>query len=91
MFKQLFPAVPGDISVSGPKWLNAYLMQLERAGRPPAPGREPAQADPFYAIRALAEQGATQNVYGVLKRFGGVGSEVWDYFDGPVDYVEPNK
>lgn len=52
---------------------------------------EPAQADPFYAIRALAEQGATQNVYGVLKRFGGVGSEVWDYFDGPVDYVEPNK
>jgi len=30
MFKQLFPALPGDISVSGPKWLNAYLMQLER-------------------------------------------------------------
>lgn len=91
MFKQLFPAVPGDVSVTGPKWLNAYLMQLERAGQPPAPGREPAQADPFYALRALAEQGATQNVYGVLKRFGGVGSEVWDYFDGPVDYVEPNK
>jgi len=64
-------------------------MQLERAGRPAQPGREPAQADPFYALRALADQGASQSVYGVLKRFGGVGSEAVDYFDGPADYNVP--
>ena len=91
MFKQLFPALPGDISVSGPKWLNAYLQQIERSNRPAQPGREQAQADPFYAMRALADQAASQSVYGVLKRFGGVGSEAVDYFDGPPDYNVPGN
>jgi hypothetical protein len=91
LFKQLFPALPGDISVSGPKWLNSYLKQIERSNRPAQAGREQAQADPFYAMRALADQAASQSVYGVLKRFGGVGSEVVDYFDGSPDYNVPGN
>jgi hypothetical protein len=91
LFKQLFPGVPGDISVGAPRWLNRSYAQLQRSQRTPVGRREPAQFEPFYALRQVAEQAGEQGVYGTLKQFAGAGSEVWDFFDGEVDFNEPDQ
>ena len=91
LFKQLFPGVPGDISVGAPRWLNRSYAQYQRSQRPPVGGREPAQFEPFYALRQVAEQAGEQGVYGTLNQFAGAGSEVWDFFDGEVDFNEPDQ
>lgn len=88
LLKQLFPGVPGDIGVSAPRWLNRTYAQFQRSQRAPVSGREPAQFDPFYAMRAMAEQGREQGIFGAAEYAGGAASEIWDFFDGPVDYNE---
>jgi len=88
LLKQLFPGVPSDIGVSAPRWVNRTYAQYQRSQRPGVNGREPAQFDPFYAMRALAEQGREQGVFGAMEYAGGAASEIWDFFDGPVDFNE---
>jgi hypothetical protein len=91
LFKQLFPGIPGDIAVGAPKWLNRSYAQYQRSQRPPTGGREPAQFEPFYALRQVAEQAGSQGVYGTLNQAAGAGSEIWDFFDGEVDFNEPDQ
>ena len=91
LLKQLFPGVPGDIGVSAPRWLNRTYAQFQRSQRVPVGGREPAQFDPFYAMRAMAEQGREQGIFGAAEYAGGAASEIWDFFDGPVDYNETGE
>jgi hypothetical protein len=88
LLKQLFPGVPSDIGVSAPRWVNRTYAQYQRSQRPGVNGREPAQFDPFYAMRAMAEQGREQGVFGAMEYAGGAASEIWDFFDGPVDFNE---
>jgi hypothetical protein len=90
LLKQLFPGLPGDISVSGPRWVNRTYAQMQRASRPAVGGRPQATVDPGYAIRALADQAKSQSVWGVAEQFGGAVSEAWDFFLGPVDHNESN-
>ena len=90
LLKQLFPGLPGDISVSGPRWINRTYAQMQRASRPAVGDRPQATVDPGYAIRALADQAKSQSVWGVAEQFGGFISEQWDFFLGPVDHNESN-
>ena len=90
LMKQLFPGLPGDISVSGPKWINRTYAQLQRSSRPAVGNRPRATVDPGYAIRALAGQAKDQSVWGVAEQYGGAASEIWDFFLGPVDHKESN-
>lgn len=85
-FKQLFPAIPGDISVGGPRWFNNSVAQYQRSQRAPMPGREQAQFEPFYAARQVFDQAKNQSVWGSAERWAGAGSEIWDFFDGPADF-----
>jgi hypothetical protein len=86
MIKQLFPGIPGDVSIGGPRWLNRSKAQFERSQRPGVGGREPAQFDPGYVARSVFDQAKSQSVWGVGERYAGAFSEVWDYFDGPIDF-----
>ena len=86
MFKQLFPGIPGDVSMSGPRWLNRSKAQFERSQRPGVGGREAAQFDPGYIARSVFDQAKNQSVWGVGERYAGAFSEAWDYFDGPADF-----
>ena len=90
LVKQLFPGLPGDISVSGPRWINRTYAQMQRASRPAVGNRPRATIDPGYPIRALADQAKSQSVWGVLEQAGGATSELWDFFLGPVDFEESN-
>ena len=90
LVKQLFPGLPGDISVSGPRWVNRTYAQMQRASRPAVGNRPKATVDPGYPIRALADQAKNQSVWGVLEQAGGAASELWDFFLGPVDHNESN-
>jgi hypothetical protein len=90
LLKQLFPGLPGDISASGPRWVNRTYAQMQRAGRPAIGNRPQATVDPGYAIRALADQAKSQSVWGTAEQFGGFVSEAWDFFLGPVDHNESN-
>lgn len=91
ILKQLFPGVPGDISVSAPRWANRYYAQLQRSQRPAQGGREPASADLGYAIRGIAEQAKDQGLFGNIELFGGAVSEAWDFLGGAVDFNESGK
>jgi hypothetical protein len=90
LVKQLFPGLPGDISASGPRWVNRTYAQMQRASRPAVGGRKQATVDPGYALRALADQAKSQSVWGTAEMFGGAVSEAWDFFLGPVDHNESN-
>jgi hypothetical protein len=91
ILKQLFPGVPGDISVSAPRWANRYYAQLQRSQRPAQGGREPASADPGYLIRGIAEQAKDQGLFGNIELFGGAVSEAWDFLGDAVDFNESGK
>jgi hypothetical protein len=90
LFKQLFPGLPGDISAGAPRWLNRSYAQYQRSQRPPTGNREPAQFDVGYIGRQVAEQAGEQGLYGVLGQVSGAFSEAWDFFDGEVDFNEPD-
>ena len=90
LLKQLFPGLPGDISASGPRWINRTYAQMQRASRPAVGNRPQATVDPGYAIRALADQAKSQSVWGTAEMAGGAVSEIWDFFLGPVDHNESN-
>jgi len=86
MVKQLFPGIPGDVSIGGPRWVNRSKAQFERSQRPGVNGREPAQFDPGYVARSVFDQAKNQSVWGVGERYAGAFSEAWDFFDGPMDF-----
>jgi hypothetical protein len=89
MLKQMFPGVPGDISVTGPRWVNRSAAQWDRSQRPGTANRAPAQFDPFYVGTQLTQQAKDQTVWGQSERWLGAGSEVLDYFNGPQNDFNP--